>query len=162
MQGLLYSGYVKSASEGTDRMREEMVNLGLPEPEFQDDKRAVLFKVVLRNNIKERTIKSDLEGIEELNQNIVKDLDDYEKKIVHFLIKNKIGAPADFEKEINKARATVIRRLRHLEELDAIGRTEKVGPNVKYKLTKYMLLENISVSPIINKEMEDKKQQKLL
>ena len=141
MQGLLYLGYVKFASEGIDRIREEMIKLGLPEPEFQDDKKAVLFKVTLRNNIKKRIIKSELEGLEELNQKILKKLNEDEKKIIYYLFKNQIGAPADLEKEIGKGRATVVRRLRNLEKLKAIERTEKIGPNVRYKLTKYMLLE---------------------
>jgi len=143
MQGLLYLGYVKFASEGIDRMREEMIKLGLPEPEFQDDKKAVLFKVVLRNNIEKRIIKSELEGLEELNQKVLKKLNEDEKKIIYYLFKNQIGAPADLEKEIGKGRATVVRRLRNLEKLKAIERTEKIGPNVRYKLTKYVLLKEV-------------------
>lgn len=143
MQGLLYLGYVKSASEGTDRMREEMVNLGLPEPKFQDDKSAVLFKVVLENNIEKRNIKSELEDFEKLNQEILKSLDEDEKKIIYFLLKNQLGAPVDFEKEVGKGRATVVRKLRRLEGLRAIERTEKLGPNVRYKLTSYIMLNNI-------------------
>lgn len=162
MQGLLYLGYVKFASEGIDRMREEMINLGLPEPDFQNDKNAVLFKVVLKNNIEKRIAKGALEEMKELNQKIVEVLDDDEKKIVHFLIKNRIGAPADFEKEINKGRATVVRRLRHLEKLNAIERTEKIGPKVRYKLTRHILSENIPVSPVINEDKENGKQPRLL
>lgn len=141
MQALLYLGYVKFASEGVDRMRDEMVNLGLLKPEFKDDKEAVLFKVILKNNIEKRIIKSELEDLKELNQEILKDLNEDEKKIVYYLLRNKIGAPIDFEKEIGKGRATVVRKLRHLEELKAIKRTEKIGPNVKYRLTSYMLLK---------------------
>jgi ATP-dependent DNA helicase RecG len=158
MQGLLYLGYVKFASEGMDRIREEMVNLGLPDPEFQDDKKAVLFKIILRNNIEKRIVKSELEEIKELNKKIVEILDDDEKKIVHFLIKNRIGAPADFEKEINKGRATVVRRLRNLEKLQAVERTEKVGPNVRYKLTPQML----SMTELNNDNQKGTKQAKLL
>ncbi|MBU4056842.1 putative DNA binding domain-containing protein, partial [Patescibacteria group bacterium] len=78
MQGLLYLGYVKFASEGMDRIREEMINLGLPEPEFQDDKKAVLFKVILRNNIEKRIVKSELEDLKDLNKEILKILNEDE------------------------------------------------------------------------------------
>jgi len=139
MQGLLYLGYVKSASEGTDRMRDEMTTLGLPEPEFQDDKNAVLFKVILKNNIIKRIIKSELNDVKELNQEIVEILNEDERKIVYYLLKNHIGAPADFETEIKKGRSTVVRKLRRLEELKAIERIGRIGPDVKYRLSKLVL-----------------------
>jgi len=157
MQGLLYSGYVKYASEGVDRMRDEMIRFNLPEPEFQDDRSAVLFKVILKNNIEKKIVKSELEDIEELNQKILSVLNEDEKKIIYYLIKNQIGAPVDFEKEISKKRATVVRRLRHLEKLQALERTEKVGPNVRYKLTPQMLSMAES-----NNNQKETKQAKLL
>lgn len=158
MQGLLSSGYVKSASEGIDRIREEMINLGLPSPEFQNDKKAVLFKVILRNNIEKRIVRSELEDLKELNQEILKVLNEDEKRIIYYLIRNQIGAPIDFEKEINKGRATVVRRLRHLEKLQAVERTEKIGPNVRYKLTPQML----SMVESNNNNQKGTKQAKLL
>lgn len=157
MQGLLYLGYVKIASEGIDRMREEMINLGLSEPEFQDDKKAVLFKVILENNIEKRIVKSELEDLKDLNKEVLKILNEDEKKIIYYLFKNQIGAPADFEKEIKKKRATVVRRLRHLEKLRAIKRTKEIGPNVRYKLTPHML----SMAELDNNQKETK-QAKLL
>jgi len=158
MQGLLYLGYVKFASEGIDRMREEMTNLGLPEPEFQNAKKAVLFKVVLKNNIEKRVVKRELEDLKELNQEMLGNLNEDEKKIIYYLFKNQTGAPADFEREINKGRATVVRRLRRLEELKAVERTEKIGPNVRYKLTPQILLKNIPR----NENQEGAQQTKLL
>ena len=91
MQGLLYSGYVKYASEGVDRMRDEMIRFNLPEPEFQDDRNAVLFKVILKNNIEKKIVKSELENIKELNQKILQGLKENEKKIIYYLAKNKKG-----------------------------------------------------------------------
>lgn len=158
MQGLLYLGFVKFASEGMDRIKEEMINSGLPEPGLQDDKNATLFKVILRNNIEKRIVKSELEDIKELNQEIVESLNEDEKKIVYYLLKNRIGAPADFEKEINKGRATVVRRLRRLEKLQAAERTEKVGPNVRYKLTPQIL----SMAESNNDNQKGMEQAKLL
>ncbi len=162
MQGLLYWGYVKYASEGMDRIKEEMIHLGLPAPELKDDKQAVLFKVTLKNDIKKRTVKSELEDVRKLNKKIVEILNEDEKQIIYYLLKNNIGAPADFEKEINKGRATVVRRLRHLEELKAVKRTEKIGPNVKYKLTEFMLTEDASGLNLIDENKESIKQGRLL
>jgi len=158
MQGLLYLGYVKFASEGMDRIREEMINLGLPDPELQNDKKAVLFKVILKNNIEKRIVKSELEDLKELNQEILRNLNEDEKKIIYYLFKNQSGAPSDFEKEISKGRATVVRRLRHLEELNAVERTEKIGPNVRYILTPQML----SMTKPDSNNQEGTKQAKLL
>ena len=162
MQGLLYLGYVKSASEGMDRIKEEMTQLGLSAPELKDDKKAVLFKVILKNDIKKRTVKSELDDVRELNKKIVGILKEDEKKIIHYLLRNRIGAPADFEREINKGRATVVRRLRHLEELKAIKRTEKIGPNVRYKLTEFILTEDRSELHLVDENKEGEKQPRLL
>lgn len=162
MQGLLYLGYVKYASEGMDRIKEEMVQLSLPAPELKNDKQAVLFKVTLKNNIEKRTVKSELEDVRKLNKKIVEILNEDEKKIIYYLLRNHIGAPANFEKEINKGRATVVRRLRRLEELKAVKRTEKIGPNVKYKLTEFMLTKDVSGLNLIDENKESAKQGKLL
>ncbi len=163
MQGLLYLGYVKYASEGVDRMRDEMVRFNLPAPEFQDDKNAVLFKVILKNNIEKKIVKSELEDMEGLNKKVLEILDSDEKKIIYYLLKNKFGAPADFEKEIRKRRATVVRRLRHLEKLNAISRTKQLGPNVKYELTEHILTTKNTLAPdLTNESTGNEKQPKLL
>ncbi len=135
MNGFRYLGYVKQASEGLDRMRQEMLNYGLPEPEFKNDKGAFIFRVTLRNNIDKRTTKDNLEEIEGLNHNLLENLTGDQKKIVHFLLKNKKGKTADLSKEIGKSRGTTIRNLRKLEKLSIIKRTKKEGPKVEYILT---------------------------
>lgn len=135
MQGLLYLGYVKFASEGIDRMREEMIKLGLPEPEFQNDKKAVLFKVILRNNIEKRIVKSELEDIKELNQEILQELKENEKKIIYYLAKNKKGKISDFQKELNLSRSSTIEYVRSLETKKLVKRSQELGPNVEYSLT---------------------------
>ncbi len=96
--------------------------------------------------------------MKELNQEILRVLNEDEKRIIYYLIKNQIGAPVDFEKEISKKRATVVRRLRHLEKLQAVERTEKIGPNVRYKLTPQML----SMAESNNNNQKGTKQTKLL
>jgi len=162
MQALLYFGYVKSAGEGVDRMRDEMQALKLPEPEFQDDRNAVLFTVVLKNNIENRVVKDKIDRMKELNKEIVEILDKDEKEIIYYIFKNQIGAPADFGKEIGKGRATVVRKLRHLEELRAITRTKKLGRDVKYKLSEAILNKNISKQFQMKEDKNGEKQPKLL
>lgn len=139
MQGLLYLRYVVFASEGIDRMREEMTNLGLPEPEFQNDKKAVLFKVILRNNIEKRIVKSELEDIKELNQEILQELKENEKKIIYYLAKNKKGKISDFQEELNLSRSSTIDYVRSLETKKLVKRSQKLGPNVEYSLTELAL-----------------------
>lgn len=138
MQGLLYLGYVKFASEGIDRMREEMINLGLPEPEFQDDKKAVLFKVILKNNIQNRIVK-ELEVLKELNQEVLQGLKENEKKIVYYLVKNKKGKISDFQEELSLSRSSTIEYVRLLEAKKLVKRSQKLGPNVEYSLTELVL-----------------------
>ncbi len=139
MQGLLYLGYVKFASEGIDRIRDEMVNLGLPDPEFQDDKKAVLFKIILRNDIEKRIIKSELEDIKKLNQEILQKLKENEKKIIYYLAKNKKGKISDFQEELNLSRSSTIGYVRSLEAKKLVKRSQELGPNVEYSLTELAL-----------------------
>ncbi len=139
MQGLLYLGYVKFASEGIDRMREEMINLGLTEPEFRDDKKAVLFKVILRNNIEKRIIKSESEDLKNLNQEILQGLRENERKIVYYLAKNKKGRISDFQEELNLSRSSTIEYVRSLEDKKLVKRSQSLGPKVEYSLTELAL-----------------------
>jgi len=139
MQGLLYSGYVKYASEGVDRMRDEMVRSNLPEPEFQDDRNAVLFKVILKNNIEKKIIKSELEYIKGLNQKILQGLKENEKKIIYYLSKNKKGKISDFQEELNLSRSSTIDYVRLLEAKKLVKRSQELGPNVEYSLTELVL-----------------------
>ena len=135
MQGLLYSGYVKYASEGVDRMRDEMIKFNLPEPEFQDDRNAVLFKVILKNNIEKKIVKSELEEIKEINQKILQGLKENEKKIIYYLAKNKKGKISDFQEELNLSRSSTIGYVRLLEAKKLVKRSQELGPNVEYSLT---------------------------
>ena len=139
MQGLLYSGYVKYASEGVDRMRDEMIRFNLPEPEFQDDRNAVLFKVILKNNIEKKIVKSELENIKELNQKILQGLKENEKKIIYYLAKNKKGKISDFQEELNLSRSSTIDYVRLLEAKKLVKRSQELGPNVEYSLTELVL-----------------------
>lgn len=140
-----------------------MIDFGLPEPEFRDDKGAVIFTLILRNNIEKRTIKKSLENLEQLNKQILESLDEEEKRIVYYLLENKIGAPIDFEAEIKKGRSTVVRRLRHLEQLRIVARTKQIGPKVKYELTDLILAKPSSQEDLVgDKENGSDRQPKLL
>ena len=139
MQALLYLGYVKFASEGIDRMRDEMISLGLSEPEFHDDKKSVLFKVNLKNNIENRIVKSEPEDLKELNQEILRSLKENEKKIIYFLAKNKKGKTSNFQRELNLSRSSTIEYVRSLESKKIVKRSQKLGPNVEYSLTELIL-----------------------
>ncbi|MFH1457100.1 MAG: ATP-binding protein [Patescibacteria group bacterium] len=142
MQGLLYLGYVKYASEGMDRIKEEMIRLGLPAPVLKDDKQAVLFKVTLKNDIEKRTVKSELEDVKKLNQEILETLKDNEKKIIYYLARNKKGQIFDFQKELNLSRPSTIEYVRSLEKKNLLERIGKVGPKVHYVLSNSMLIDS--------------------
>ena len=162
MNGLLYLNYVKQASEGLDRMRKEMINYGLPGPEFEDNKEAIQFKVILRNDIKKRTKKDQLAELKDLKQEIIESLNEDQKKIIYFLLTNKEGGTKDFMKEIGKERTTVIRLRRKLEEKSIIKKTLPKGPNIKYRLTKVIFREDAKDQPLIkDKEIDSTRQSPL-
>ncbi len=143
MEALLKLGYVKKASEGLDRVRDEMLEMNLPEPELNNDKEAINFTITLYNKINERepTDKKKLE--EQINKDIFTKLDKDEQKIIRFLLRNKEGTTSDLQKEIEKSRPTIRRKIRGLEKRDIVSRNKKLGPNVKYTLTKKIFSKDI-------------------
>jgi len=134
MQALLYLGYVKFAGEGIDRIRDEMLALNLPTPEFQNDKKAFQFRIILKNNIRKRTIKSELEDLKKLKKNILEGLRENETKIIYYLARNQKGQISGFQKELGLSRSTTINYVRSLEKKGLLQRKGKLGPNVYYVL----------------------------
>ncbi len=157
MQGLLYLDYVKFASEGIDRIRDEMIALNLPTPEFQNDKQAFQFRVILKNNVKTRAIKSDLEDLGKINQRIFEGLKENETKIIYYLARNQKGQISDFQKELNLSRTSTIDYVRLLERKRLLQRIGELGPNVHYILTDLVFIKTKS-----EQKAEDLGQKKLI
>ncbi|MFB6182295.1 MAG: ATP-binding protein [Candidatus Magasanikbacteria bacterium] len=161
MQSLLCLGYVKNASEGMDRIKDEMVNMGLPEPELNNDKEAINFTITLYNDIENRTQKEEAEKIGEIEQEVISGLGPDERLIIEFLTRNDEGSTSDFTKEIGKSRQTVIRKLNGLLNEGIVDRIGEKGPNVKYTLNSEIFEKEDLSSPAKNSNNsndEDKQQ----
>ena len=163
MQALLYLGYVKSASEGVDRIKEEMIGLGLPKPEFEDDRKAVQFKITLENDIEGRMVKSDLEDLAKLNQDILNGLNENEKKIIYYVLRNKEVQTSNLVEELQIPRPTVIKYMRELEEKEYIKRIgARRGPSVRYVINEVVFNKNHNKNRVDTKQDTPYKQGKLL
>jgi ATP-dependent DNA helicase RecG len=89
MDAMYYLKFVKCANEGTRRIKEEMLGMELPEPEFkQDDKDSAVVRVTLRNNIKQRKVWIDADVAEVLGAQIANSLSEKEKRCINFIAEN--------------------------------------------------------------------------
>jgi len=86
MDALFYMKYVQAANEGTRRIRDSMVRLGLPEPQFQQTKStAAQVRVILKNDIEHRKAFVDTDAFMVLGPMLSSTLSEYEKRIVNHL-----------------------------------------------------------------------------
>ena len=118
MDAMFYLLYVKAAHEGTQRMRDEMNKFGLPDPVFsQKEIGSALVQVILKNDIEHRKVFVDTDAFKALGENIAKNLNDIERRIVNFVVENRT---------INVSQAAnLINRRWHF--------TKKVMSNLSYK-----------------------------
>jgi ATP-dependent DNA helicase RecG len=86
MDAMFYLRFVRCAREGTRRMRDTMVNLGLPKPEFaQKESNYASVRVTLRNDIKHRKLYIDKVASAVIGEAIFKRLSDDEKRVINFV-----------------------------------------------------------------------------
>jgi len=89
MDAMFYLDFVKAAHEGTRRMRDTMLEMQLPAPEFeQSEVDYHLVRVTLRNNIKQRKvwIDADVSGL--VSEVIFKSLSEDERRVINFVAEN--------------------------------------------------------------------------
>jgi ATP-dependent DNA helicase RecG len=90
MEAMYYLKFVKCAHEGTRRIRDTMLALGLPKPEFeQKEITHSLVRVTLRNNIAVRKVWVDKDVSTLLGAAISDTLDENERRIVNWVAENK-------------------------------------------------------------------------
>ena len=88
MDAMFYLEYVKAAHEGVRRMRDKMVEMKLPIPEFSEKQSEVgnaLVRVILRNNIKQRRAWIDRDVSQIVSEAIASDLCEDEKRAVNWV-----------------------------------------------------------------------------
>jgi len=99
MDAMYYLKFVRCAAEGTRRIKEEMLGMELPEPEFeQDDKVHAVVRVTLRNNIKQRKVWIDADVVEVLGAQIAHSLTEKEKRCINFIAENSQISVSDVQR----------------------------------------------------------------
>jgi len=89
MDIMFYLDFVKAAHEGARRMRDTMLEMQLPPPEFEQKEIDFhLVRVTLRNNIKQRKvwIDADVSGL--VGEAVSRSLSDDERRVINFVAEN--------------------------------------------------------------------------
>ena len=87
MDAMFYLEYVKCAHEGTRRIRDTMMAMSLPEPEFHQSHSEVggaIVRVILRNNIKQRRAWIDYDVSKVVGEAIASGLSEPEKRALNW------------------------------------------------------------------------------
>lgn len=86
MDAMFFMKYVKCANEGCKRIRSEMLEQELPEPEFrQDTVGNAIVRVTLRNNIKQRKVWIDADIAPMIGAQVASGLSEDEKRCINFI-----------------------------------------------------------------------------
>lgn len=89
MWGLHYLNFVKCANEGTRRMRDAMIRMRLPHPEFeQADRGHPIVRVTLRNDIAQRRVWVDSDVVALIGEAKAKGLSQEDHRAVNFVAEN--------------------------------------------------------------------------
>ncbi len=131
--------WVRELNEGVKKIYSDMADAGLPTPEYIETPNTV--KLVLRNNIDERTAHRNKAPSEAVNEalsgfeDIWEELDEIERGILTCLKENGKVRRSKLEEYTNKSRGTVIERLKNLEKKGVIRvNGDKNDPTRTYEL----------------------------
>jgi ATP-dependent DNA helicase RecG len=90
MDAMYYLKFVKCAHEGTRRIRDTMLDMNLPLPEFaQKEKQEASYtqvRVTLRNNIKHRKVWIDKDASAAVGEAVFAKLSQDEKRVINFVV----------------------------------------------------------------------------
>ncbi|MEK6261854.1 MAG: ATP-binding protein [Planctomycetota bacterium] len=85
MDALFYLEFVKCAHEGTRRIRDTMIGMKLPKPEFKQSTIGhVSVTVILKNNIKQRRTWIDRDVSNIISEAIAADLSEDQKRVLNW------------------------------------------------------------------------------
>jgi ATP-dependent DNA helicase RecG len=142
MEAMFYLKFVKCAAEGTKRIRKEMRDMDLPEPEFKQDEVAqALVRVTLRNNIKQRKVWVDSDVVEILGAQIAHSLNENEKRCINFAAENGKISVSDAQRLTKMTWPAASKMLKKLTEKGILIHDHKESadrdPRARFKLRGY-------------------------
>jgi len=92
MDAMFYLDLVKEHGEGTRRMRDTMVEMNLPQPEFRQTETvtgAASVRVTLRNNVKQRKVWVDADVAKVIGDALASQLGPDERRVLNFVVEHK-------------------------------------------------------------------------
>ena len=102
MDAMYYMEYVKCAHEGTRRIRETMIGMKLPTPEFSESKSGHLSVLVtLRNNIKQRRAWIDRDVSQIISETLAATLTEHERLALNMAAENGVISVTDAQKALD-------------------------------------------------------------
>jgi ATP-dependent DNA helicase RecG len=139
MEAMYHLKFVKCAAEGTKRIRSEMRDMDLPEPEFkQEDIGNTLVRVTLRNNIKQRKVWVDADVIELLGAQLANSLSENQKRCINFCAENGQISVSDTQRLTGMTWPAASKMLKQLTEQGILVHDHKKGverdPRARFKL----------------------------
>lgn len=139
MEAMYYLNFVRCAHEGTRRIRDQMLELSLPAPEFsQKEISHALVQVTLRNNIKQRKVWIDSDASAIVGEALSKVLSEDERRVINFLAENEIINVSQVQRLTERSWPYSKKLLRRLEGMSLVEhhRREQFtrDPQAYYKL----------------------------
>ncbi len=129
-------GWVRELNEGVKRIYSDMEQFFLDEPQYTETEQSV--KLVLKNNIVVRILRTHNTAIKNIGAMTWRELDDLSKTIVAFMSGRLTVTRQELEQYTGKSTPTIVKRLRGLIEMGIIKRN---GARNDPKQTYQLLLE---------------------
>jgi ATP-dependent DNA helicase RecG len=118
MDAMFYLDFVKCHNEGTRRMKDALLEMGLPLPEFAQKEVAIGYmsvRVTLRNNVERRKLWAELDVSRIIGESLVSSLTPDERKILTFVAQNKAINVSECQRQVSTktwhAARTILTRL---------------------------------------------------
>lgn len=126
-------GWVRELNEGVKRIYSDMADFFLDEPMYSEPEQSV--KLVLKNNIVMRHMRSMDRALENIGADIWDDLDDLEKTIITYMSSKASVTRSELCEMTGKSNGTISNRLNKLMDAGVILQNgNKYDPNHTYSL----------------------------
>lgn len=138
MNALRYLGYVLMTREGTKRIRDSMVEWGLPEPQFKQEAiHGVVVRVTLMNDHESRKRSTDRDVAQFFGVDLWRSLQEHEIKIIAYAFRNKTIQVSEAQRLTGRTWATSkkdLEKLARKEVLEFIAGEYPRDPKAHYAI----------------------------